>query len=907
MLFTGKEHRIVDERHYLTPLFEPRSVAVVGATEREGAVGSIVMKNLLAAKYRGHLFAVNPHHATVHGVPSYALLEAVPERVELAVVVTPAETVPQVIEDAGRAGVRAAVVLTAGFGETGVEGKALERSLLAMAQHHGVRLIGPNCIGIMRPEIGLNATFARGLVQSGPLALVSQSGALCTAILDWAQANAIGFSSVVSLGGSIDVDFGEILDYLVADPRTAHILLYVEGVRHARTFMSALRAASRVKPVFVLKVGRHAAGSRAVRSHSGALVGTDDVFDAALRRAGVVRVATIGQLFAAAAGLSAGVAPRGNRLAIITNGGGPGAMAADRAADLAIPLAELSQPVLDALNAALPAHWSHGNPIDLIGDADRARYRAALAACLADPGIDGVLAVCVPQAITDPLDAAQAVVEAAQGAGKPIITCWMGETQVAASRKLFQQARIPTFRTPESAVELFSHLSAYYRNQQLLLQTPGPRAVEASGDVEGARLIIDDALGANREVLNEMESKAVLAAFHIPIARTVLARSANEAMLLAEELGLPVALKIVSPEITHKSDVGGVRLDLRSLPAVRAAYREIVDSARTAQPDATIEGVAVEPMAQRPNGRELMLGVAQDAVFGPVITFGAGGTAVEVLRDRAVALPPLNVLLIRDMVRSTRIAKLLGQFRNLPPIAMAELETTLLRVSEMVCELPELRELDINPLVADENGVIAVDARIVVGRPYPGRDRYGHMAIHPYPAYRVHEWHLPDGTRVEVRPIRPEDAEIEHEFVKGLSPESKYFRFMDTLRELTPQMLARFTQIDYDREMAFIAVTRSGGGGEEEIGVCRYITNPDGESCEFAVVVADEWHGRGVAGRLMTELIAVAREKRLKQMVGHILASNSRMLAFVEELGFTLSYDPSDPTVKRAVLTLLAR
>ena len=894
------------DKHYLTPLFEPRSVAVIGATERAGAVASIVLTNLLAAKYRGHLFAVNPHHATVHGVPCFPSLEAVPQRVELAVVATPAETVPQVIEDAGRAGVRAAVIISAGFGETGLVGSSQEKALLANAQHHGVRLIGPNCIGIMRPEIGLNATFAKGGAQAGSLALVSQSGALCTAILDWAEPNGIGFSSVISLGSAVDVDFGEILDYLVADSKTEHILLYVEGVRNARAFMSALRATSRVKPVFVLKVGRHAAVSRAVQSHSGALVGTDDVFDAALRRAGVVRVATIGQLFAAAAGLTARIAPRGNRLAIITNGGGPGAMGADRAADLAIQLAELSQPTLEALNAALPTHWSHGNPVDIIGDADQARYRAALAACLADPAIDGVLVMCVPQAISDPLDAARAVVEASKGADKPIIACWMGETQVAESRKLFQAAGIPHFRTPEPAVELFSHLSAYYRNRQLLLQTPGPRAVESPSDVEAARLIIDGVLAEDRDLLNEMESKAVLAAFRIPIARTVVARSAREAMLLAEELGLPVALKIVSPEITHKSDVGGVRLNLRTLAAVRAAYQDLIDNVRAARPGATIDGIAVEPMVERPNGRELMIGVAQDQVFGPVITFGAGGTAVEVLRDRAVALAPLNELLIRDMVRSTRVAILLGRFRNLPPIAMAELETTLLRVSEMVCELPQLRELDINPLIVDEAGAIAVDARIVVGRPYPGLDRYGHMAIHPYPAHRVHEWQMSDGTAVTMRPIRPEDAEIEQEFVKGLSPESKYFRFMNTLRELTPQMLARFTQIDYDREMAFIAVTSS-RGKEVEIGVCRYVTNPDGESCEFAVVVADEWQGRGIAVRLMEELIAVAREKRLKRMLGHILASNSRMLKLVVELGFTIGPEANDPMVRRAVLALQQR
>ncbi len=898
MLIAGKEYQ-----HYLTPLLEPGAVALIGATERPGTIGSQVLENFLAAKFRGLVFAVNPRRTTVRGVPSFPSIDAVPARIELAVVVTPPATVPRIIDDAGRAGVRAAAIISAGFGEAGSAGKALEESVLANARRYGMRLIGPNCIGVIRPAIGLNATFAKARVRAGSLALVSQSGALCTAILDWAEANSVGFSSVISLGASIDIDFGEVLDFLVADAKTEHILLYVEGVHDARSFISALRAAARVKPVLVLKAGRHATGARVVRSHTGAIVGADDVFDAALRRAGAVRVATIDQLFAAAAGLTAHIAPTGNRFAIISNGRGPGAMAADRATDLGIALAELSRPTIEGLDSALPPQWSHGNPIDIIGDANRARYAASLTRCLEDPHIDGVLVMHVPQGIADPLDAAQGVIEAAKGMRKPVVTCWMGEAQVVSARKSFKAAGIPTFATPEAAVDLFSHLAAYYRNRQLLLQTPGPLPFTAPGNVEAARLVIDGALAANREVLNEMESKAVLAAFQIQVARTVMARSADEATLLAQEMGLPVAMKIVSPDIMHKSDVGGVRLDLQTLPEVRASYQELIASVRAARPGATIEGVAVETMTHRPNGRELMLGIVRDKIFGPVITFGAGGTAVEVLYDRAVALPPLNELLIRDMVQTTRVARLLGQFRNLPPIAMAALEATLMRVSEMACELPQLFELDINPLIVDESGVIAVDARVVVSTLPAGHGRYGHMAIHPYPTHRTLEWRVPDGTLVTIRPIRPEDAGIEQQFVQGLSPESKYFRFMGTLRELTPPMLARFTQVDYDRDMAFIAVTH-GAGNEREIGVCRYATNPDGISCEFAIVVDDRWQHCGIGGRLMNELIAYAREKHLQQMVGHVLVSNTRMLKFMSEIGFTLGSDASDPSVKRAVLDL---
>jgi acetyltransferase len=895
----------VSEKHYLTPLFEPQSVALIGASERPGSIGAVLVANMLAAQYAGALYAVNPKYKSVQGVPCFDAVGKVPPRLDLAVIATPPPTVPDLVEQCGRAGVRAAVVITSGFSEAGPAGAKLERAVLENARRHRLRLVGPNCLGLIRPALGLNATFARGTPLSGSLGLISQSGAVCTAMLDWARPNKVGFSSVVSLGGSTDVDFGEIIDYLVADARTEHILLYIEGVRSARRFVSALRAAARVKPVILMKVGRHPAGSRAAVSHTGAIVGLDDVFDAVVKRAGVVRVTTIGQLVAAAQALAAHVRPQGDRLAVVTNGGGPGVMAADRAADLGIPLAQLSPPTIQALKQSLPANWSHGNPIDLIGDADAARYRAAVSACLADEQVDGVLAVLTPQAMTAPAEAARAVIESAKGSSKPVLACWMGEEQTAEARRLLAEARIPVFRTPDPAVEMFGHLSSFYRNQRALLQTPGPLAAQGAPDLDSARLIVEAALAERRSVLSEMESKALLAAFRIPIARTVVARTAHEAMLIAGELGAPVAMKIDSPDITHKSDVNGVRLNVAGAQAVQATFQQIVDEVKRRRPEARINGITVEPMVRRANGRELMVGVIRDPVFGPAIVFGTGGTAVEVHRDRAVALPPLNRFLVADMIRGTRVARLLGAFRRMPPVDMVALEEVLLRVSELVCELPALQELDINPLIADESGAVAVDARVVLRPAPPQRDRYGHMAIHPYPAQLVSAWQPAAGPAVTVRPIRPEDAELEQAFVRKLSPESRYFRFMDTMRELTPAMLVRFTQIDYDREMAFVATVPE-GAGEAEIGVCRYVTNPDGESCEFALVIADDWQRKGLGRRLMGQLIDVARARGLRSMFGHVLAENRGMLQLCQSLGFAISDSLEGAMIKRATLQLAA-
>jgi len=701
---------------------------------------------------------------------------------------------------------------------------------------------------------------------------------------------------MVSLGAGADVGFGDILDYLALDPETRSILMYVEGVRDARRFMSGLRAAARMKPVIVIKVGRHAEGSRAAMSHTGALVGSDDVFDAALQRAGVVRATTIEQLFAAAQLLATPHRVQGNRLVIVTNAGGPGVMATDRAVEQGIRLAELGEATLAQLNDVLPRHWSHNNPVDILGDATPERYEAAVKICLDDESVDGALVLLTPQAMTDPTEAAQAVIRAAEQTHKPVLTCWLGKTHVQEGRDLFTKHQIPTFPNPESALEAFGFLAEYHRNQQMLMQAPGPLASHQPPDLAGARLIIEGALAERRTLLSSLETRAVLRAFDIPVPPALNAHSPNEALSAAECLGFPVALKILSPDITHKSDVDGVRLNINSAQTVRNAYTDLVSAVQARKPDARIEGVTVEKMYRNRNGRELLVGVVDDPIFGPVVSFGSGGTAVEILKDRAIALPPLNEHIARTMIDQTRVARLLGRFRNLPPVNRDAIVQVLLRLSEMVCELPEIKELDINPLVADDQGVLALDARIVVREPQPGRGLYGHMAVHPYPSHLVRQYQLADGANITIRPIRPEDAENEKRFVKQLSPEAKFFRFMNALQELSQDMLIRLTQLDYNRELALLAVVDS-GGEETELGVARYFTNPDGETAEFAVVVADEWQRRGLGTRLMSSLMDAAREKGLRSFRGEILANNVKMLGLMRRLGFTCHPKTDDPTV----------
>ncbi len=884
--------------HYLSALFAPKSVAMFGASETENSVGQVVFKNLLEGGFEGEIYAINPKRDTVQGQRAYPDLDSIGESVDLAVVATPAKTVPAIVEQCGIHGIKSMIILSAGFREIGETGRALEDKVRDAARSYGIRFLGPNCLGLIRPSIGLNATFGNNSAAEGGIALVSQSGALCTAILDWADGRDVGFSAVVSTGIGADLDFGDILDYLASDPKTSSIILYIEGLQDSRRFMSGLRAASRIKPVIAIKAGRHSEGAAASMSHTGALVGGDEAFSAALARSGVVRVENISQVFAAAGTLGSKYHSSGNRLAIVTNAGGPAVLAADHVPEVGLTLADLSDETLESLNEVLPTTWSHRNPVDIIGDAPPERYRAAIDICLKDEDVDGVLVILTPQAMTAPVAVAEAVVEASAQNRKPIITSWMGGKQVEPARSIFRQAKIPTFNTPEAAVDAFHYLAAYKANQSLLLQTPGklPLHHEAP-NVEAARLIIESALNQKRTVLTEPESIALLEAFKIPTVRNGIARSAEEALVLAVSMGFPVAMKIYSTDISHKSDVGGVKLNIRNAGDVRGAYRDLMERVAVKRPDADLQGVTVEQMHRTNNGREVMIGVLNDPVFGPVISFGAGGTWVEVMKDAAIALPPLNVRLAQNLIRRTKIAKMLDQFRNMPAANTDSLVDVLLRVSNMACELPWLQEMDINPLILDDKGAVAVDARIVVGVPKPSTDAYAHMAIHPYPTDLETQFQLPDGRDVTIRPIRPEDAEIEQDFIRNLSDEAKYFRFMHAVHELTPEMLVRFTQIDYDREMALIAVTTE-DGHEREHGVVRYVTNPDQNSCEFALVISDEFQGHGIGQRMLKRLMEIARSRGLDLMEGEVLTANHRMLELVKSMNFQVQRSTDNPGVQ---------
>ena len=889
--------------HYLERLFSPRSVAVIGASERPGSLGRIAFENLRAGGYSGELIAVNPKYRSLAGLPCHRSMADIGHRVDLALVTTPAATVPGVIDNAGKAGARSAVVLSAGFGEIGPEGLALERKVLEAARRHGLRIIGPNCLGIMRPSVGLNATFTRSMPLPGPVALVSQSGAVAAALVDGAQSSGIGFSSVVSMGAGIDLDIGEILDFLVYDPETRSILIYMEGVRDARRFISSLRAAARSKPVIVLKSGRHLQASKAALSHSGSPSGDDDAFDTALRRCGVVRVKTYSELFSAEQLIGTGRLPQGNRLAVVTNGGGPGVMAADHAAVSDVELAQLDRSTLEALDACLPSHWPRGNPVDILGDATASRLSQALAPVIADKDVDAVLTLFSPQQILSSDEAANAIIERAKGTAKPVLTAWLGESEVSAGRGVAEKAGLPVFRSPESAVAAFGTLAEYRMAQRLLLEVPAPLASNVQPDLDTAHSIAEAVIGSGRTALSETEATRLLGCFGIPAARTEIARSRDEVPAIARELGFPVVIKILSYDIEHLADVKGVCLNLRGEESLMREYDALLERVRSLRPEARIEGVTVQPMIEKRFGRRLMIAIANDATFGRVIRFGAGGIAAEVVHDTATALPPLNRRLAQELVSRTLSARLLRPFRHIPGVDVDAILDVLLRVSEIVCALPWIAELEINPLIADESGCVAIDVRVTVDPAGLDADEhYRHMAIHPYPAKLERIEPLPDGSALRIRPIRPEDATLEVDFVERMSERSRYMRFFSAARGLTPQMLARFTQVDYDRELALIALPEP--GADRILGVARYNTNPDGDSCEFAIAIADDWSGRGLGKVLMNALMSAARDAGYRSMTGSVLRENDGMLRLASRLKFELRPDPEDPAIVKVARAL---
>jgi len=901
----------MQDTHYLGSALVPHSVAVIGATERRGALGYDVFANVLAGGFKGRIDAVNPKYSSVQGRPCVASLRELAQAPDLAIVVTPARTVPQLVADAGARGVPNMLVLSAGFAEIGPEGRKLQDEMLRAARRHGVRLIGPNCLGLLRPSIGLNASLARTSARPGSVALVSQSGAVAAALLDYAWAAGFGFSAVVTTGDGSDVEFAELLDFLAMDPETRSIALYVEGVHSPRLFLSAVRAAARVKPVIVLKAGRYTIGFKAALSHTGAMAGNDRVWDSALRRSGAIRIREYDQLFVASETLANGRMPNGPRLAILTNGGGPGVLAADAVADKGAVLAGLSDAGRAALDALLPPIWSHGNPVDVIGDADPARLARAFEIVASDPDNDAVLVLFCPTVRAGAQDAARALLGPLAATRKPVVLAWLGGEDAAKGRAVFKEAGLASLTSPEHGVEAFTFLAQHVRNRDLRLQLPPPVDPAPAGsralDIAAARQIVDAVRQSGRNVLGEDEAKSMLAACGVEVAQGQLATGAAQARELAEQIGFPVVLKVRAEGVTHKSEVGGVLLSLKTADEVALGFELIRERVEKRAPQARFTGVMVQKMISRPHGRELIVGIARDPSFGPVLTFGMGGIAVEVVSDSALALPPLNRVLACDLIDRTRVSRMLSRFRGMPAVDMDRLIDALIRVSELACELPCLRELDINPLLADEQGVIALDARVVVDdRAIAPDAAYSHLVIHPYPKSLERELRLQDAARLLLRPIRPEDAEAEQRFVARLSRQTLYLRLHAPVRELSVEQLIRFTQIDYDREMAFVAVDPEGGTGEIRA-IARYTRLADGESAEFGVTVEDSWQGRGLGTMMMEALEQCARNRGLGEIFGYVLKDNESMRRLMLARGYVPHREEEDAHVIRFALSLRDR
>ena len=880
---------------HLDRLLEPKSVVVVGASNRVGSVGATVWRNLRAGHFAGPIYGVNPKHATLEGVAIYARPADLPQAPDLAVLCTPPDTVPSLIDALGRLGTRAAIVMTAGLST------AQKLATLVAARPHLLRVLGPNCLGLLTPHLGLNASFAHTDALPGEIAFVSQSGALVTAVLDWAKSRRIGFSHMVSLGERADVDFGDLLDYLASDGRTRSILLYIESIEAPRKFMSASRAAARNKPVIVVKAGRAGNGVQAAASHTGALAGSDMVFDAAIRRAGMLRVDTLQDLFMAAETLARFGANRDEALTLMTNGGGAGVMAADAAALAGVALRELSDSLRNKLDAMLPPTWSHGNPIDIIGDAPVRRYTETLQTLLADRDSGAVLFLHAPTAIVRSDDIARACAPIARQTPGRVMACWLGDAAVADARRIFEDAGVADYATPEEAVRAFAMLATYRRNQALLLEAP-TASENGPPDIAAARVLIDAALAEGRDMLDELEAKALLRAYGIPTVSTVAAGPTADAVATAgRELGYPVALKILSPDISHKSDVGGVRLNLRDENELRQAADEMLTRVRELRPQARITGLTVQTMATRPLAQELIVGASIDPVFGPVLLFGQGGTAVEVLADRAIALPPLNRVLARELVSRTRVAKLLAGYRDHPQVNLDALCDVLIAVSQMLADLPELAELDINPLLADRDGVIALDARLRVSRDAgAGAARF---AITPYPAELAESvaWR---GETIVLRPIRPEDESQHRAFLELLQPHDLRLRFFSARRELPRSELARLTQIDYAREMAFIAVRTLADGTVQTLGVVRAVIDPDNVDAEFAIIVRSDLKRQGLGRLLLRKMIDFLARRGTRRMIGDVLRENTAMRELARSQGLTVNAATSDADALRFVLTL---
>ncbi|QOY86674.1 bifunctional acetate--CoA ligase family protein/GNAT family N-acetyltransferase [Paludibaculum fermentans] len=886
--------------HPLDPFFRPKNIAVIGATENPGSVGRTTLWNLISTPFGGAVFPVNPKRDSVLGIKAYKSVKEIPAEVDLAVIVTQSKLIPGLVAECGEIGVKSAVVISAGFKEAGPEGKELERQLLVNARAAGIRIIGPNCLGIMVPPSGVNATFAAGMARTGSVGFLSQSGALCTAVLDWSLKEQVGFSAFMSLGSMSDVGWGDLIYYLGNDPKTRSILIYMESVGDARSFLSAAREVAYTKPIIVIKAGRTAAGSKAAASHTGSMTGSDDVLDVAFQRSGVLRVKNISDLFYMAEVLAKQPRPKGPRLTILTNAGGPGVLAADSLLLGGGELAEISQQTISELNEFLPASWSHSNPIDVIGDAGPERYAKSLEVAAKDPNSDGLLVVLTPQAMTDSTQTAQLLKPYAKLGDKPVIASWMGGVDVAAGEQILNQAGIPTFPYPDTAARMFNYMWRYASNLKALYETPSYAKDGGSVDSAAANAIIQRVRGEGRTILTEFESKDILAAYGIPTLPSRIASTEDQAVDAAESMGYPVVLKLHSLTITHKTDVGGVQLNLKTADAVRGAFRSIRDSVAAKVGLEHFNGVNVQPFAKL-DGYEVILGSSIDPQFGPVLLFGMGGQLVEVFKDRALALPPLNSTLARRMMERTKIYTALKGVRGRAPVDLPGLEQLLVAFSRLVVEQPWIKELDINPLMASPERLLALDARVVLHDPDTKEEDLPKPAIRPYPVQYAGQWTMPNGETVAIRPIRPEDEPEMVKFHESLSERTVYQRYLQLLnlsQRTAHDRLTRICYIDYARQMALAVERTDPKTGEARIiGVGRLQGLIDVPEAEFSIVISDDFQKLGLGSELLSRLIAIGKAEGVKVITADILAENSAMQKISERAGFKLKRDTGEPVV----------
>ncbi|HLH08514.1 MAG TPA: bifunctional acetate--CoA ligase family protein/GNAT family N-acetyltransferase [Terriglobales bacterium] len=879
------------ERRPLDNIFSPKSVAVIGASEREGSVGRQVLWNLLSTPFGGTVYPVNPKRSSILGIRAYKDIDSIPEQVDLAVITTPAGSVPSLIDECIRAEVTAAIVISAGFKEHGEEGKELERQIAQKIAGGKMRIIGPNCLGVMNPLTGMNATFARAMARPGNVAFISQSGALCTSVLDWSLRENVGFSGFVSTGSMLDVDWGDLIDYFGDDPRTKSIIIYMESIGNARSFLSAAREISLSKPILVIKAGRTAAAAKAAASHTGALTGSDEVLDAAFRRTGVLRVTSIADVFYMSEVLAHQPLPQGPKLAILTNAGGPGVLATDALVSGGGELADLSPETMKAFDDFLPPHWSHNNPVDILGDAEPQRYAKSLEIAARDPHIDGMMVILTPQGMTNPTRIAEELKPYAHSLGKPVLASWMGGTEVATGEELLNEAGIPTFAFPDTAARMFNYMWRYSYNLRGLYETPTLRTDGTAGpDRKTAEDIIQRVRKSGRTILTEYESKQLLSAYGIPTVPTFVASDEKQAIATAEKIGFPVVLKLYSETITHKTDVGGVVLNLRDAESVRKAFAGIRDSVGQKVGAQHFQGVTVQPMAKL-DGYEIIIGSSIDSQFGPVLLFGTGGQLVEVFKDRALALPPLNTTLARRMMEQTKIYTALKGVRGRKPVDMAALEDLMVRFSQLVVEQPWIKEIDINPLLASSDRLLALDARVVVYGLDTKEEDLPRAAVRPYPMQYVQNWKMKDGTPVTVRPIRPEDEPLLIKFHEKLSERTVMMRYFAPLglgQRTAHERLTRICFVDYDRDMALV-VEKKTGSTPEVLAVSRLTRLHGTNTAEATVVVLDEAQHLGIGTELMRRTIQVARDEKIHHVVATMLSENEDMKSICEKLGFKVT------------------